>query len=1017
MFRHHLFTLFFFFAFTQNQMAQSETNYFQQEVNTVLKVELDDNKHSLTGAAFIEYTNNSPENLDTIYFHLWANAYMSKSSAFAKQMIDQGDLDFYFTDESNMGGYDSLEFYIGGRKATWNFTKEHKDIAFLIPEKSVSPGKTINITIPFTVKIPGPFSRFGHDGQGYQITQWFPKPAVYDNNGWHPMPYLNMGEFYSEFGDYDVTLTVPANYYVVATGELVTSSELNRIKDRIKYTQSLSDETIVTDDFPVSDTILKTIRFIAEDVHDFAWFADKRFLIKEKPITLKDEAVVKGQIFYLPSGKRLWDKGLDYLERGVQFYSDLVGPYPYPKVAAVQGALKAGGGMEYPMVTVISEGGTAESLDHVIIHEVGHNWFYGILASNERRYGWMDEGINSYYDQRYTRTYYPKDTLYGTVPESIKKLLIKDWFALYHNMAHKRAIAQPSDLHSEDYSMYNYFLSLYQNPPMAFNYLANYLGVDRFDQIMQSYYEKYKFKHPQPADLEDHFQKSTNMDLDWFFKGMLGDIAVFDYSLNSAKKTTDGFSLRIENNSEYRIPFELTGLKDGNPVYSEWIDGFKEDTILVIQESANDHFVLDYNQYYSEMSTTDNMIPTNWKQLFSRRPHSFKLFNIIDDPLKSQVKWLPSIGWNKSDGIMAGLMLFNTSIPKQNLEYILHPGYAFGSNGEDWLVGQGKLSFNWYRNASLRNIKLFLSGKSFHFDLPNREGIRYVNFKLGGNLRFNESLRDKKYTDLNITFHNIFNERYVFDPIDIEDTYSTAITIDLERKDQNVLLPLNWKLNVELADFENVYFNENERYLKASASFSTHFLYRKNKKIDVRLYAAGMLFHSKPKSTNTRPGTMGLIGYAVNDYLYEDYFFDRGTQEGVWSRQINMNGGGFKTAVSNAYNLGQSNRYVAAMNIKADLPFDIPVLSTIKPFFDIGTYAYLPTLSDDYQNKILYSGGFMIDSYDGLFNIYLPLINSEEIENIYKEDGKFLNRISFSINLKLLDFTQLLEREDLLFGQ
>ncbi len=205
----------------------SAQTYWQQEVNYKIAVSLDDKKHELSGTEEIEYINNSPDQLTYIYFHLWPNAYKNNKTALAKQILRNGSRKFHFSKPEDRGYITNLAFEVNGKPV--NLEYEQEDVAKLILNEPLLPGQRIRITTPFLVKVPKAFSRLGHVGQSYQITQWYPKPAVYDRKGWHQMPYLDQGEFYSEFGTFDVRITLPANYTVGATGELQTESEKTRL--------------------------------------------------------------------------------------------------------------------------------------------------------------------------------------------------------------------------------------------------------------------------------------------------------------------------------------------------------------------------------------------------------------------------------------------------------------------------------------------------------------------------------------------------------------------------------------------------------------------------------------------------------------------------------------------------------------------------------------------------------------------------------------------------------------------
>ena len=221
-------------------LIAQQKNYFQQTVNYEINVTLNDIEHVVSGTINIEYTNNSPDELDFIYFHLWPNAYQNNETAFARQKREDGNTRFYFSDKKDRGEIRDLDFSVDGKMTTWEYDQKNIDIAIVRLPKPIKSGETILIKTPFTVQIPESFSRLGHVEQSYQMTQWYPKPAVYDAEGCHPMPYLDQGEFYSEFGDFDVTITLPSNYVVGATGELQTESEIAFLNQKAKQGASMN---------------------------------------------------------------------------------------------------------------------------------------------------------------------------------------------------------------------------------------------------------------------------------------------------------------------------------------------------------------------------------------------------------------------------------------------------------------------------------------------------------------------------------------------------------------------------------------------------------------------------------------------------------------------------------------------------------------------------------------------------------------------------------------------------------
>ena len=487
------------------------SQYWQQQVNYTIDVALNDKDHSLDGFEKLEYINNSPDTLKFIWFHIWPNAYKNDKTAFSDQLLENGNTRFYFSDKEQKGYINKLDFKVNNSTAKIEDHPQHIDIIKIILPAALAPGQRISITTPFHVQLPFNFSRGGHDGQSYQVTQWYPKPAVYDARGWHPMPYLDQGEFYSEFGTFDVNITVPENYVVAATGELQNAAEKEWLKTRANYTwepikikEKNSTGQIKTSYqlFPASATTSKTLQYKQNNIHDFAWFADKRFIVNYDTCKLASGKWIDVFSYYTPDHKDNWSKTVAYSKDAVRHYSALLGEYPYKIVSVVQGPESFGGGMEFPTITVLSPAGSAKSLDITIAHEIGHNWLYGILASNERDHPWMDEGMNSYYETKYRNNKYPAEI-------KAERMLLETKIVTKTD--------QPIESSSEKFTAVNYGVVAYYKTAVWMQYLESQLGTTAFNKAMQEYYRRWQFKHPQPQDFKKVMEESSGKNLDSIF--------------------------------------------------------------------------------------------------------------------------------------------------------------------------------------------------------------------------------------------------------------------------------------------------------------------------------------------------------------------------------------------------------------------------------------------------------------------------------------------------------------------
>jgi len=501
----------------------AQQGYWQQYLRYDIKAELDPKEKSITGFETIVYKNNSPSTLDFIWFHIWPNAYKNKTTALLQQITSDTERSKKM-DNFGTGSIDGLSFTINNQPAK---TEAHPrvqyiDVIKLLLNKPLKPGDSISISTPFKVMLPPYFSRSGYVDGEFMACQWYPKPAVFDKLGWHEFPYLDMGEFYSEFADYSVSITLPADYVVGATGTLQTKEELDAYK-RIGTENAAKRDGKPSLYKPLSKAEKKTLKYYASNVPDFAWFAEKDFVIQYDTIQMLSGRTVDAFSYYHDKKNTIWNNSIDYIKDGVRKYSAWVGEYEYPIVQVVEGPKNnSSGGMEYPMVTLItSPDAKVETLDAVIAHEIGHNWFMGMLGSNERDHTWMDEGLNTYFQFRYEAEKYKSNSVFGDgIPKEIKQLPTDQFLAAVYrvigdNVPMKSAMDIPADKfpNSSEYGLVSYVKTA-----VWMYMLESAIGRDKVDLAMHNYFNKWKFKHPQPEDMQAAFEEAIQAKLGDFFK-------------------------------------------------------------------------------------------------------------------------------------------------------------------------------------------------------------------------------------------------------------------------------------------------------------------------------------------------------------------------------------------------------------------------------------------------------------------------------------------------------------------
>ncbi|MDE3235401.1 MAG: M1 family metallopeptidase [Bacteroidota bacterium] len=498
----------------------AQSSYFQQALQYTIDAELNDKEKAIKGFETIVYKNNSPDTLAFIWFHIWPNAYRNDGTALFQQLKNDPSRKQKLRSGS-YGAIDGLLFKANGIecKTAAHPNNAYIDIIKVLLPQSLLPGDSVTITTPFLVKLPAYFSRSGYADGEFMACQWYPKPAVYDNNGWHEMPYLDMGEFYSEYASYKVTITVPAAYVVGATGTLQNKEELEAYK-KIGTANYAAQGAQVMKYKPIS-TAKKTLLYTAAQVPDFAWFADKEFIIQYDTLQLSTGTTVDAFTYYHPKKNTNWVKSVDDVKDAVRKYSQWIGEYPYPVVQAVEGPKNnSSGGMEYPTITLItSPDSNPESLDGVIAHEVGHNWFMSVFGTNEREHPWMDEGLNTYFQFRYEAEKYRTNSIIGKmIPEKLKSLSADEFQRAVYNALLQVAPQTPIETPSANFaSSDDYGLTEYIKTAVWMYIIEESIGKEEVDKAFQYYYDHYKFKHPQPEDLKACFEQVTGKKMNLVF--------------------------------------------------------------------------------------------------------------------------------------------------------------------------------------------------------------------------------------------------------------------------------------------------------------------------------------------------------------------------------------------------------------------------------------------------------------------------------------------------------------------
>lgn len=727
--------------------AQGDSvGYWQQEANYTIKASLDAKNHMLTGSETIDYKNNSPDTLTVIHLHLYPNAFREKVSPLIQDYM-QGTYRFIVgLPESMRAWLDVKDLKIDGDVA--QFTVDGTILTATLAEP-IPPGRPATIEMTFEEKIGPLLGRSGYSGDQFNVAQWYPKIAVYDRDGWHPDQY-RMGEFYGEFGTFDVSITLPAKYVLAATGVPVEGdagwkkNPLRRGGGNPGGTPSGGHPgghpgaSAAAEDAGKPDS-MKTVRFRAERVHDFAWVASPSFMVQD---TLYNGYRIMS--FFNPWNRRTWaDTTLARGMRAMRWLERNAGPYPYPQVSIVDCPMR--GGMEYPMLAM---NGSAD--EGLVVHELAHNYFYAILANDERAEAWLDEGFAAYatfwnaeevygplgkIDERsFPYSLFPQQRMWDGLGRSIINLHRSGW---------AERISTPAHEYKNGFSTWPYV-----GAPLFLRALRYTVGDESFRAIIRTYVERWQFKHVDEEAFRSVCEEVSGMKLDDFFKQWLHTTKQCDYTLSrfKVKPASTGYTadVTIERTGELIMPIALAlRLKNGNTVV-ERLDGAPRtiERSLTFDSKPVSAAINPENEIL-DVYRLDNYYPRR-KSLALDVP-----FNTYYPGDSYQYRILPIGYYNDVDGGKAGLRI-RGSYDNYYKKFTLQGLYGFES---------GKFDFFAAYDTPFRYL-----GKdaTVSAELYKREGRRGASLLLGKIRR--TSLFDPlaKRLTLGLTYREIDDTTYVF---------------------------------------------------------------------------------------------------------------------------------------------------------------------------------------------------------------------------------------------------------------
>jgi len=541
---------------SEKKSIHNDGQYWQQRADYTMEIDMDVETFRYTGKQKLVYTNNSPDVLERVFYHLYFNAFQPGSEMDIRlQNIKDPDGRMVNRTTDNTTGENIVKSriaalspdeigYIKVQSLTQNGTPithiTHGTILEVKLEKPLKPGDKTTLVMNFEGQVPVQIRRSGRnnkDGVALSMTQWYPKMAEYDFEGWHAYPYIAR-EFHGVWGDFDVKISIDKTYVLGGTGYLQNPEEIGHgyQKPGTKVKKPKGNKL--------------TWHFVAPDVHDFTWAADPEYIHD----TLETDSGVTLHFLYKndPKVTGNWKKIQPLTAGLLTYFNENIGPYPWKQYSVIQGG---DGGMEYAMCTLITGGTNFNGLFGTTAHEMAHAWFQHLLATNESKHPWMDEGFTSYISNL------AENEVLGVETENPFRGSYRGYYRLVN-----AGVEQPQTTHSDRYELnFAYGISSYSKGAIFLAQLGYVIGEEKLKETIKKFYNDFKFKHPTPNDFKRTAEKVSGIHLDWYLTDWTKTTNTIDYGIKNVNYSGNTSTVTLERIGLMPMPVDImVTYKDGS---------------------------------------------------------------------------------------------------------------------------------------------------------------------------------------------------------------------------------------------------------------------------------------------------------------------------------------------------------------------------------------------------------------------------------------------------------------------
>ncbi len=878
------------------------------------------------------YKNTSQKTLNSLYFNDWANAYSNKNTGLAKRFAQQFKKSLHLAKDSERG-FTTIMSAVDDeyRGLHWSHTAE-QDIIKVKLNKPLAPNQTAKLFITYTVKLPpSKFTPYGYNNKNeYFLKDWYLTPAVFDGK-WHLYSNKNLEDLYTDITKTTINFIYPDNLFLNSNFRVLSNTQF----PDGQQSQMSSEQQ-------------KSCEIILGPTNAFTTHVTPEFTVTTDITASKYDAVLQGIS----------------INKVSKFIKENLGEYPHPHLLVSK--------IDYnknPLYGINQLPSFIRPYEEQFQFEMKFlktaliNILEETIYLDPRKEQRMTDAIANYLMIAYVEEFYPDQKLLGKLSKiwgirgfNLAKMGFNEQYPFLYMLTARKNLDQPLTTPNDSLIKFNQKIANKYKAGLGLSYLASYAGKENIDQSIKTFYKHYQLSRVKVIDFESILKRSTDKDIDWFFANYVSTDRKIDFKIKKVEKTKDSLTITLKNKEGTNVPISLFGLKNDSVVSKYWFSDIKTEKTFTIPRGEEERLVLNYDQKIPEFNQRDN-----WKSLkgfLSRnRKLKFTFFRDSENPYYNQVFYVPVVNFNIYDGWAPGLRLYNKTFLAKPFLYDFAPSYSFR---EKAFVGYGKVTYRKYLSKTGLYVANYgIRGSTFHFNVNSRYSTLTPSLSFGWRP---DDLLSNKRQFLSFRYINIFRN---IDPL------LTALRDDPDNPDYSVFDMRYINVENDLLNYKSwfVDFQYAGKFTKLAAEFEYRKLFDNNRQFNLRLYA-GKFLRNKTESD--------FFSFALDrptDYLFDYGYLGRSEGSGLYSQQIIIAEGGFKSFMNDQYRF--SNDWLVTANTSVN------IWKWVELYGDLGVIK-----NKGVNEKFVYDSGVRLNLVTDYFELYFPLYSNNGWEIAQPDYGQ-----------------------------